>query len=87
MWNLIESFNPQVQQFNMRYFWPQKVITTFLYHAVNNHDEDGRHIETLAFVSGRRDGDDVTATDIMFPQQEGSSEHVDDAGKIGSKLI
>ena len=66
----------------MRYFWPQKVITTFLYHAVNNHDENGNHIETLAFVSGRRDGDDITATDIMFPQQEGSSVHVDDSGKI-----
>ena len=71
----------------MRYIWPKEVITTFLYHAVNNHDENGNHIETLAFVSGRRDGDDIRATDIMFPQQEGSSVHVDDSGKILKMIL
>ena len=65
----------------MRYFLPQKVITAFLYHAVNNHEGNGNHIETLAFVIGKRDGEDVTATEIMFPQQEGTPSHVQESGK------
>ena len=66
----------------MRYFLPQEVITTFLQHAINNYSPDGRnHIETLAFLVGRQDGDEVTATKIMFPQQQGTSSYVKDTGK------
>ena len=64
----------------MRYILPQKVITAFLYHAVNNFN-DGRHIETLAFLVGKKVGDEVIATDIMFPQQEGTPSHVQESGK------
>ena len=60
---------------------PQKVITSFLYHAVNNFSEDGSgHVETLAFLVGKLDGNEITATEIMFPQQQGTSGHVDDSG-------
>ena len=66
----------------MRYLLPQKVITSFLQHAVNNlTDDDAGHIETLAFLVGKQDGDEVTATDIMYPQQQGTPVHVDDSGK------
>ena len=66
----------------MRYNLPQKVITKFLYHAVNNFSEDGSgHVETLAFLVGKLDGNEITATEIMFPQQQGTSGHVDDSGK------
>ena len=59
------------------------MITTFLYHAVNNYSEDNAsHIETLAFLVGKQDGNKITATDIMFPQQKGTSGHVDDSGKL-----
>ena len=65
----------------MKYFLPHKVLSTFLAHAVNNFSRtDSKHVETLAFVIGRRNGNEVTATDIMFPQQEGTPSHVDDTG-------
>ena len=67
----------------MKYFLPHKVLSTFLAHAVNNFSRtDSKHVETLAFVIGRRNGNEVTATDIMFPQQEGTPSHVDDSGSI-----
>ena len=69
-------------QATMKYFLPEKVINTFLTHAVNNfYGTTSRHIETLAFVVGKKNGNEVTATDIMFPQQEGTPSHVSDSGK------
>ena len=66
----------------MKYFLPENVIRTFLSHAVNNLSGSGaRHIETLAFVVGKKIENEVTATDIMFPQQEGTPSHVSDSGK------
>ena len=71
----------------MKYFLPHKVLSTFLAHAVNNFSRtDSKHVETLAFVIGRRNGNEVTATDIMFPQQEGTPSHVDDTGNTKSYL-
>ena len=71
----------------MKYFLPENVISTFLSHAVNNFSgTEARHIETLAFVVGKKIENEVTATDIMFPQQEGTSTRVSDSGK-NSMLI
>ena len=70
----------------MRYFLPQKAITAFLSHAVNNFsDSDLKHIETLAYLFGNKSEDEVTVTDIIFPEQKGSSGHVDDLGKYNLK--
>ena len=76
----------------MKYFIPHAVIASFLEHSVNNFagsdfgDSDGpipgRHVETLAFLIGKKDGEDITATDIIFPNQYGTPGHVDDLGKL-----
>ena len=67
---------------SMKYILPENVINTFLSHAVNNFSwTEPRHIETLAFVVGKKIENEVTATDIMFPQQEGTPSHVSDSGK------
>ena len=70
-----------LQHWKMKYFLPQRVVKTFLSHAVGNLSrEDSRHIETLAFLIGRKSGNDLTVTDIIFPQQKGNSDRVDDIG-------
>ena len=67
----------------MRYKIPQQVITSFLEHSVNNiSPTDGRHIETLAFLVGKRTGDDeINGTDIIFPNQTGTQSLCTDLGK------
>ena len=66
----------------MKYSIPQKLITSFLEHSVNNFStHGGQHIETLAFLVGKKDGNEVEATDIIFPQQTGSSVLCEDMGK------
>ena len=66
----------------MNYFIPQGVITTFLGHSVNNFsNQDGKHIETLAFLVGKKNGNSITATDIIFPEQSGSASLCEDMGK------
>ena len=77
----------------MRYKIPHTVLTTFLDHAVNNFAaidnpsssnalDHGNHIETLAFLVGRDDGEETTATEIIFPKQKGTPCHVEDLGKL-----
>ena len=64
----------------MKYFLPQKSITAFLSHAVNNFSAS-KQIETLAYLFGKKSEDEVTVTNIIFPEQKGSPSHVDDLGK------
>ena len=47
----------------------------------NTSDQDGRHIETLAFLIGYTDIDNYIATDLIFPNQHGQAHKVDDQGK------
>ena len=66
----------------MKYLLPQKVITSFLSHAVNNFSRfDLRHVESLALLIGKRNGDEVTASHIIYPKQHGSHDFVEDDGK------
>ena len=76
----------------MKYKIPHAVLTTFVEHAANNfgakagrstnNGDGGNHIETMAFLIGHKDGDDaIIATEIIFPLQFGTSDHVEDLGK------
>ena len=75
----------------MIYEIPHAVIATFLEHAVNNFEarDDSTihgpvqqsHVETLAILIGTKDGENIRATDIIFPQQSGTPDLVDDKGK------
>ena len=49
--------------------------------ARENRNEHNDHIETLAFLSGYKENDVITISNIIFPNQEGSFVHVDDHGK------
>ena len=72
----------------MRYLLPQKAITAFLSHAVNNFSgSKSEQIETLAYFFGKESEteDEVTITYIIFPEQKGSPNHVDDLGKYTFK--
>ena len=65
----------------MKYFLPQRLISSFLSHAVNNFSSvDSRHHETLAFVIGKQEGEELTATEIIYPLQIGKSDRVEDEG-------
>ena len=63
---------------------PQELIKRYLEVASNNKSpEDGRHIETLAYLMGhRQENGTIVATELIFPAQKGSSIQVDDEGKF-----
>ena len=75
----------------MIYSIPHDVIASFLEYAANNYagsdygSSDGpvkrRHVETLAILVGTKDGEDIRATDIIFPNQHGTPGSVEDLGE------
>ena len=65
-----------------KYKIPTKFIDSFLEIAARNKSElDGRHVETLGFLIGTKEGNLITATDLIIPKQEGNSAIVKDEGK------
>ena len=70
-----------------KYHVPSDIITSFYSVASQNYSkEDHKHIETLAFLAGFREGNVFTVTDIVFPKQEGGPMHVDDKGKLNQMI-
>ena len=66
---------------------PDNIISKFLAIASKSVSQnDGKHIETLAFLIGREDNGTFFGTDLYFPQQNGTSCQVHDNGKF-LKLI
>ena len=70
----------------MRYKIPHLVLTTFLERAANNFGGSQRkghdHVETLSLLVGKKDGEEITATEIIFPEQFGTPDYVEDLGKF-----
>ena len=62
---------------------PSDLLSAFLRVSANNTSvEDGMLIETLAFLVGFRDEEEnLIATHLIFPKQEGQPFCVDDKGK------
>ena len=60
---------------------PKAVQREFLARAKANKDENGRHVETLAFLMGWESEHQITATSILFPVQTGNSARVTDEGR------
>ena len=46
----------------------------------NSSEQDGCHIETLAFLLGYAHDGNLIATDLIFPNQHGQAHTVEDAG-------
>ena len=66
-----------------KYKIPTKFKNSFLEVASKNKSEfDGRHIETLGFLIGTKEGKLLTASDLIFPKQSGNSALVTDEGKL-----
>ena len=66
-----------------KYKIPTKFIDSFLEVATKNKSElDGRHVESLAFLIGTKDGNLITGTDLIFPKQRGNSALVTDEGNL-----
>ena len=66
----------------MRVHVPYEIIPKFLEVASSNKlPEDDQHIETLAYLLGHEDNGTIKATELVFPNQQGSSTHVEDKGK------
>ena len=68
----------------MKYILPQRVLTSFLSHAVNNfatEDSKKKHVESLALIFGKKNGDELSAIHIIYPKQHGTKDFVEDIGK------
>ena len=66
----------------MRVHVPYEIIPKFLEVASSNKSpEDDQHIETLAYLLGHEDNGTIKATELVFPNQQGSATHVEDKGK------
>ena len=65
------------------YIIPDDLISQFMRTAAKNTSiEDGQHVETLAFLLGHSEFDNLIATDLIFPKQLGQAHRVDDEGVI-----
>ena len=71
------------------YIIGSNLISQFVKIASQNFsNNDGRHIETLAFLIGYWDIDNYIATDLIFPNQYGEAHKVEDLGNyIGFKIL
>ena len=66
---------------NKMYLIPLEVIEQFGSVSAKNKSNDGKHIETLAYLVGHKSNDDFIGTHLVFPEQEGTSDSVEDKGK------
>ena len=64
----------------MEYKIPKDLIDNFIKEALQSRDDNGQ-VESLALVAGFLDGNQLTAKDLIFPKQKGTSFDVEDLGK------
>ena len=62
------------------YLIPLEVIEQFGSVSAKNKS-NGEHIETLAYLVGHKSNGDFIGTHLVFPEQEGRCDSVDDKGK------
>ncbi len=64
------------------YIIPEQLLREFLKVSSNNRSpQDGRHVETLAYLIGYQDNGNLIGTDLVFPKQSATSSYVEDRGK------
>ena len=64
------------------YIIPGQLLREFRKVSSNNRSpQDGRHVETLAYLIGYQSDGNLIGTDLIFPKQSGTSSHVDDIGR------
>ena len=67
----------------MKYKIPRSIVDKFTEVGGRNYASDGsgKHVETLAYLLGHETAGEVIATALVFPDQRGHLDHVDDEGK------
>ena len=60
---------------------PKEVLRNFHHVSARNRSENGKHIETLAFLFGYKSESNFIGTHLIFPEQEGTYSRVDDKGE------
>ena len=68
----------------MMYIIPEELIREFRRVSANNRSDDGGHIETLGFLIGYKQCDNLVGTNLIFPEQEATHSRVDDKGNNNS---
>ena len=63
------------------YLIPSEVINIFESVSAKNKSNDGRHIETLAYLIGHKSNGNFIGKYLVFPEQEGKQDSVEDKGK------
>ena len=63
------------------YIIGSNLIPQFIKVSSSNKDQDGNHVETLAFLVGYFENDNYIATDLIFPSQLGQPHKVEDLGE------
>ena len=68
---------------------PSNILTEFISVSVSNvSQEDGKLVETLAFIVGERKENGVLrGTHLIFPKQDGEGHRVDDKGKTYFNML
>ena len=62
---------------------PNELIDKFVAVSSKNvSKEDGKHLETLAFLSGTWQDGNLIGSDLIFPQQNCQPNGVEDQGKV-----
>ena len=68
------------QEIKKMYKIPQTMLTEFSRRALKNFGKNGKHLETLALIVGKKEGDEIIATELIFPAQDCHESWVDDKG-------
>ena len=62
------------------YIISSDLISEFVKVSGSNRDQNGHHVETLAFLIGYFQDDNYIATNLVFPKQLGQAHRVEDQG-------
>ena len=62
------------------YIISSDLISEFVKVSGCNRDQNGHHVETLAFLIGYFQDDNYIATNLVFPKQFGQAHRVEDQG-------
>ena len=62
-----------------KFYFPKLLLEFFEHEALKSRDNNGQ-IETLALAIGTKVGDSIDIAELIFPNQEGKSDFVEDKG-------
>ena len=62
------------------YIISSDLISEFVKVSGSNRDQNGHHVETLAFLIGYFQDENYIATNLVFPKQFGQAHRVEDQG-------